>query len=105
MSYGVSRKYYSIGDAEEIILQSNKKDLIFTIHSFKRESKRNISEEYVKKAILELDYLDITQDGGNEFKLYYPSQTQDNKELIIVIAINDDKKIIIQSVWEEKRYK
>ena len=106
MSYGQNRKHYSIGDAEEIILQATPKNLIFTRHSFRRETKRNISETYIKKAILELDYLDITRDDrNNEFKLYYPSETRDNKELIIVIAIDDNENVIIQSVWEEKRYK
>ena len=50
------------------------------------------------------DPLDINQDkGNNEFKLYYPSETHSNKELIIVIAIDKDENVIIQSVWEEKR--
>ena len=103
MNYGQNRKHYSIGDAEEIILQATPKNLVFTRHSFRRETKRNINETYIKKAILELDYLDITRDDrNNEFKLYYPSETHDNKELIIVIAI-DDNENVINVVIKEKR--
>lgn len=96
---------YTIGDADEILRELSKSQLIFSKHSFRRELKRDISEAYVKKMLFEIDPLDITRDKRNEFKLYYPSEKYQNKELIVVIAIDKSKKVIVQSVWEEKRYK
>jgi hypothetical protein len=47
--------------------------------------------------------LDIDSDKkANEFRLFYSSQLHDNKELVVVIAI-DDGYVIVQSLWEAKR--
>lgn len=94
---------YSISDVDEILMSLNGNKLIFTKHCFKREQSRGISEEYIRKVILNEDPLDIEQDKRNEFKLYYPSENYSNKELVIIIAIDKDKSVIIQSVWESKR--
>ncbi|WP_461462200.1 DUF4258 domain-containing protein [Methanobrevibacter sp.] len=94
---------YSISDVDEILMNLNGNKLIFTKHCFKREQSRGISEEYIRKVILNEDPLDIEQDKRNEFKLYYPSENYSNKELVIIIAIDKDKSVIIQSVWESKR--
>ncbi len=94
---------YSISDVDEILMNLNGNKLIFTKHCFKREQSRRISEEYIRKVILNEDPLDIEQDKRNEFKLYYPSENYSNKELVIIIAIDKDKSVIIQSVWESKR--
>ncbi len=96
---------YTISDVDEILMNLSGNNLIFTKHSFKREQSRNIDEDYIKKAILYEDPLDIEQVKTNEFKLFYPSQNHQNKELVIVIAIDKSKSVIIQSMWESKRYK
>lgn len=96
---------FSISDVDEILMNLNGNNLIFTRHCFKREQSRGINEEYIKKVLLNEDPIDIEQDKRNEFKLYYPSENYSNKELIIIIAIDKSKSVIIQSVWESKRYK
>ena len=104
MTYSNNYKNYSCGDVDVILQGLTKNKLIFTKHSFQRETLREINEKYIKDMIFNEDPLDIKQDkGNNEFKLYYPSETHSNKELIIVIAIDKDENVIIQSVWEEKR--
>lgn len=106
MTYSNNYKNYSCGDVDVILQGLTKNKLILTRHSFQRETLREINEKYVKDMIFNEDPLDINQDkGNNEFKLFYPSETHSNKELIIVIAIDNDENVIIQSVWEEKRIK
>lgn len=50
MGYGYNNKMYTVGDADEILRELNKNKLIFTRHCFKRETTRDINENYIKKS-------------------------------------------------------
>lgn len=94
---------YTIGDVDEILQGLSGDKLIFTRHSFKRADSREIDEDYVRNMIFNEDPLDIDSDKkANEFRLFYPSQLHNNKELVVVIAI-DEGYVIVQSLWEAKR--
>lgn len=96
---------YTIGDVDEILQGLSSDRLIFTRHSFKRAENREIDEDYVRNMIFNEDPLDIDSDKkANEFRLFYPSQIHGNRELVVVIAI-DDGYVIVQSLWEAKRIK
>ena len=97
----VSKKFIKFKNLET--KKSTSINVLVTRHSFKRAHNREIDEDYVRNVIFNEDPLDIDSDKkANEFRLFYPSQLHDNKELVVVIAI-DDGYVIVQSLWEAKR--
>ena len=73
---------YSCGDVDFLLQNLDEKDLVFSHHSKKRIGQRLINKAFVKN-----------------IKLFYPSQFNPRKELVVVIAVNEIN-VVVKSLWE-----
>lgn len=91
---------YNCGDVDFLLQNLDEKDLVFSHHSNKRSGQRLINKEFVKNMLFNFDPIEIVPgDFANAFKLFYPSQFNPRKELVVVIAVND-RNVVVKSLWE-----
>ena len=85
---------------ELITLESKEEKLELSNHFKKRAKLRGISIDYAKKMILNEEPLGLLSSRDNRFKVFYPGEHED--DLVVVIAIEDDYKVIGVTVYEDK---
>ena len=89
---------------QNLIKAKNKNDkYIFTHHLKSRAKLRKINLNYIDKVLLNEEPLGILSSRKNRFKVYYPSENHDDLDLIIVIEIDDNQKIIGVTTFEDKK--
>lgn len=99
---------YREGDLilQELINNPNKKDKLILSEHFKKRSKlRRIDEKYVQDMILNQEPIGVLSSRKNRFKLFYPSNKDKSFDLIVIIAIEDNKNIILLTTFEDKKSK
>ncbi len=99
-------KDFSFRDGDRILenlLSSDYKEdkYVFTKHFIEQAIKRKIDINYIKLMLLYYEPLGILSSRRNRFKVFYPSQFSDNHDLILVIAIDDDEKIVGITTYED----
>lgn len=62
-----------------------------------------IFTDYIEYMLLNEEPLGMLSSRKNRFKVYYPSKNHDDLDLIIVIAIDDDQKVIGVTVFEDEK--
>ena len=91
---------YNCGDVDFLLQNLDEKDLVFSHHSNKRIGQRLINKAFVKNMLFNFDPIEIVPgDFANAFKLFYPSQFNPRKELVVVIAVNEIN-VVVKSLWE-----
>ncbi len=89
---------------QELLKSGNKQDkYVFTNHLKSRANLRKINLNYIRQMLLNEEPLGILSSRKNRFKLFYPSENNIDLDLIIVIAIDDNQKIIGVTVYEDKK--
>jgi hypothetical protein len=53
--------------------------------------------------LLNEEPLGVLSSRQNRFKVYYPSENHNDLDLIVVVAIDDDEKIIGVTTFEDKK--
>ena len=100
---------YSFRDGDKIlqkvISSNNKQDKYYlTPHIRQRAKLREINIEYLESMLINEEPLGILSSRRNRFKIFYPSELHpDSSDLIIVIAIDDDEKIICLTTYEDSK--
>lgn len=100
---------YSFRDGDRIlqnlITSDNKQDKYYlTPHIKQRANLRNISIEYLEYMLINEEPLGVLSSRRNRFKVFYPSELHsDSKDLIVVIKIEDDEKIIAITTYEDNK--
>ena len=101
--YDLMAKYsFREGDRilQKLIKTKNKKEKYILTHHLKSRAKlRKINLNYIEKMLLNEEPLGILSSRKNRFKVYYPSEKHDDLDLIIVIAIDDNQKIIGVTIY------
>lgn len=62
---------------------------------------RKININYVEKMLLTKEPLGLLSSRKNRFKVYFPSELNPKNDLIVVIAIDSDDKIIGVTTYED----
>ncbi len=100
-------KDFSFRDGDKILqnlLSSNNKDdkYILSNHIKIQAKKRKINIDYVGRMLLYNEPLGILSSRKNRFKVFYPSEFHsDTDDLIVIIAIDEDEKIIGVTTFED----
>ena len=89
---------------QDLINSKNKKDkYVLTKHLKSRAKLRKIDLDYIEYMLLNEEPLGILSSRKNRFKVYYPSKNHDDLDLVIVIAIDNDQKVIGVTVFEDEK--
>jgi hypothetical protein len=97
---------YSFREGDKILQnliksEDKNKMYILTPHLKSRANLRKIDIDYIKKMLLTQEPLGVLSSRKNRFKIFYPSENDPYFDLIIVIAIDDDQKIIGVTTYED----
>ena len=98
---------YSYRDGDKIlqnlIMADDKEDLYILSNHIKRANFRKINLDYVKEMLLNNEPLGVLLSRKNRFKIFYPSEYHQDLDLIVVIAIDVNQKIIGVTTYEDKK--
>ena len=100
---------YSFRDGDKIlqnlINSDDKQDKYYlTPHIRQRASIRDINIEYLESVLINDEPLGVLSTRRNRFKVFYPSELHsDTLDLIVVIAIDDNEKIIGVTTYEDSK--
>lgn len=96
---------YREGDKilQKLIQTEDKQDkYVLTNHIKKQACKRGINISYLENMLLNEEPLGVLSSRKNRFKVFYPSEINPKQfDLIIVIAIDDDEKIVGVTTYED----
>lgn len=95
---------YSFRQGDKILqklIESDDKNYVLSSHLESRANLRKIDLNYIKTMLLNEEPLGVLSSRKNRFKVYYPSENNKDLDLIIVIAIDDDEKIIGVTTFED----
>lgn len=77
---------------------------VLSNHIIKQAKKREINIDYVLRMLLFNEPLGLLSSRENRFKVFYPSEFHPNTlDLIVVIAIDPDEKIIGVTTYEDSK--
>lgn len=102
---------YSFRDGDKIlqklITSDNKEDKYYlTPHIRQRAKLREINIKYLESILINEEPLGILSSRRNRFKIFYSSEIHpDSSDLIIVIAIDDEKIICLTTYEDSKTYR
>ena len=101
-------KDFSYRDGDKILQNLLSSDLkkdkyVLSNHLLKQAKKRRINIDYIKLMLLYNEPLGVLSSRRNRFKLFYPSQFNSSDDLIVIIAIDDDERIIGITTYEDKK--
>ena len=89
---------------QNLVKSRNKNDNYVLSHHLKSRAKlRKIDLNYIEEMLLNEEPLGILSSRKNRFKVYYPSKNHEDLDLIIVIAIDVDEKIIGVILFEDEK--
>lgn len=89
---------------QNLIMADTKEDLyVLSNHLKERADFRKISVNYIKKMLLTEEPLGVLSSRKNRFKIFYPSEYHQNLDLIVVIAIDENQKIIGVTTYEDEK--
>lgn len=100
-------KNFSYRDGDRILqnlLYSEYKEdkYVLSNHIIEQARKREINISYIEKMLLFNEPLGVLSSRKNRFKVFYPSELYPNTyDLIVVIAIDPDEKIIGVTTYED----
>lgn len=91
---------FIVGDIENI-------EWCFELSHFnQRLSENNISLNYIKKMVLEEDFIRYEQETGNSYAVYYPApNTKDYDEIKLVLSCDKNTISVITVVPITKKFK
>lgn len=96
---------YREGDKilQKLINSNDKKDkYVLSTHLITQANKRNINLKYLESKLINEEPLGLLSTRKNRFKVFFPSESSpDTHDLIVIIAIDDDKKIIGVTTYED----
>lgn len=85
------------------MIKSDDKNYVSTNHLKSRANIRKINLDYIEKMLLNEEPLGVLSSRKNRFKVYYPSENHKDLDLIVVIAIDEDEKIVGVTAFEDKK--
>ncbi len=99
-------KEYSYREGDRVLQKlikskDKEKKYALTKHIKKKAILRKINIAYIEKMLLTKEPLGLLSSRKNRFKVYFPSETDSNNDLIVVIAIDSDDKIIGVTTYED----
>ena len=99
-------KDYSYREGDKVLqklINSKNKDkkYISSRHIKKQALLRKINIKYVEKMLLTKEPLGLLSSRKNRFKVYFPSELNPKNDLIVLIAIDSDDKIIGVTTYED----
>ncbi len=102
---------YSFREGDKVLqklIQSKNKEkkYVRTKHIENQAKKRKINIDYLEKMLLTKEPLGVLSSRKNRFKIFFPSETNgDKNDLIIIIAIESDETIIGVTAYEDSKTK
>lgn len=92
-------KDYNIEDPQRILKTCNPNEINMVNHVLDKWFNRGYNFAYIFDCLLNKIPLAIIKQKKNRFKIIYPHETIKSQDLYIIIEIEDDKKILIITVY------
>ena len=101
---------YSYREGDTILhklIKSNEKHkkYVRTHHIEKKAKIRNINIKSLENMLLNKEPLGVLSSRDNRFKIYFPSESDSESDLIIIVAIEDDETIIGVTTYDDPKTK